>query len=132
MYQYLDRNAWEHNQGKYRCRDLGNATRKKGSFLSLLSNDELGRKTGYPNNNNNQRPKFAFMNPELTFTLPEYQTAAGLTDMYAHLLEHFFFAKRKGLARSEVARPFGQGERNRVQARMPIASTNPSRVKGPL
>ena len=30
------------------------------------------------------------MNPELTFTLPPFQTAAGLTDMFCHLLERFF------------------------------------------
>ncbi len=34
--------------------------------------------------------KFAFMNPELTFTLSPFQTAAGLTDMFCHLLERFF------------------------------------------
>ena len=54
----------------------------------VISNDALGRKTGYANNDH--RPKFAFMNPELTFTLPPFQTAAGITDMYAHLLERFF------------------------------------------
>ena len=64
------------------------AAGSEASKNTVISNDELGRKTGYPNNN--QRPKFAFMNPELTFTLPAYQTAAGITDMFAHLLERFF------------------------------------------
>jgi len=64
------------------------AAGSEGSKNTVISNDELGRKAGY--GNDNQRPKFAFMNPELTFTLPEYQTAAGITDMYAHLLERFF------------------------------------------
>lgn len=36
------------------------------------------------------RPKFALMNPELTFTLPPYQTAAGIVDMMAHILERYF------------------------------------------
>lgn len=36
------------------------------------------------------RPKFALMNPELTFTLPPYQTAAGITDMMAHIMERYF------------------------------------------
>ena len=48
----------------------------------------LQMKSGYANNA--QRPKLAFMNPELTFTLPPFQTAAGLTDMFCHLLERFF------------------------------------------
>lgn len=36
------------------------------------------------------RPKFALMNPELTFTLPAYQTACGIVDMMAHILERYF------------------------------------------
>lgn len=36
------------------------------------------------------RPKFAVMNPELTFTLPPYQTASGISDMMAHIFERYF------------------------------------------
>ena len=36
--------------------------------------------------------KFAIMNPELTFTLPEYQTACGCTDIIVHTLERYFTA----------------------------------------
>ena len=36
------------------------------------------------------RPKFAVMNPELTFTLPPYQTASGIADMMAHIFERYF------------------------------------------
>ncbi|MDO4497279.1 MAG: iron-containing alcohol dehydrogenase [Bacteroidales bacterium] len=35
------------------------------------------------------RPKFAIMNPELTMTLPEWQTASGISDMIAHILERY-------------------------------------------
>lgn len=35
------------------------------------------------------RPRFAVMNPELTFTLPAWQTASGITDMMAHILERY-------------------------------------------
>lgn len=64
------------------------AAGSEASKNTVISNDELQRKSGY--GNDFQRPKLAFMNPELTFTLPEYQTAAGITDMFAHLLERFF------------------------------------------
>lgn len=37
-----------------------------------------------------QRPQFALMNPALTMTLPPYQTACGVTDMMAHILERYF------------------------------------------
>ncbi len=36
------------------------------------------------------RPRFAVMNPELTFTLPPYQTACGIVDMMAHIFERYF------------------------------------------
>lgn len=36
------------------------------------------------------RPVFAIMNPELTTTLPEYQTASGITDIMAHCMERYF------------------------------------------
>lgn len=35
------------------------------------------------------RPKFAVMNPELTMTLPAWQTASGISDMMAHILERY-------------------------------------------
>lgn len=36
------------------------------------------------------RPQFALMNPELTFSLPAYQTSAGIVDMMAHIMERYF------------------------------------------
>lgn len=40
------------------------------------------------------RPLFAIMNPELTYTLPSYQTACGIVDMMAHILERYFTPTR--------------------------------------
>ena len=36
------------------------------------------------------RPRFALLDPTLTFTLPPYQTAAGIVDMMAHIFERYF------------------------------------------
>ena len=36
------------------------------------------------------RPRFAIMNPELTYTLPPYQTASGIADMMAHIMDRYF------------------------------------------
>ena len=47
-----------------------------------------GTKLGY--SNDMSRPKFAIMNPRRTFTLPPYQTAAGVTDMMMHTMERYF------------------------------------------
>ena len=35
-------------------------------------------------------PKFSILNPELTFTLPAYQSACGASDILAHILERYF------------------------------------------
>lgn len=52
---------------------------------------------GYPykrdivwENNEIIRPKFAILNPELSFTLPPYQTACGIADIMAHVMERYF------------------------------------------
>lgn len=36
------------------------------------------------------RPIFSIMNPELTYTLPPFQTACGIADMMAHIMERYF------------------------------------------
>jgi len=36
------------------------------------------------------RPKFAVLNPELTFTLSPFQTACGISDIMAHTMERYF------------------------------------------
>ena len=36
------------------------------------------------------RPVFSILNPELTCSLPNYQTACGSTDMMAHVMERYF------------------------------------------
>lgn len=36
------------------------------------------------------RPRFSVLNPEFTFTLPPYQTACGLCDIFAHVVERYF------------------------------------------
>ncbi len=58
------------------------------SEASVITNEDGDVKIGY--SNNMSRPKFAIMNPERTFTLPPYQTAAGVTDMMMHTMERYF------------------------------------------
>jgi len=36
------------------------------------------------------RPKFAILNPEISFTLSNYQTAIGAADIMAHVMERYF------------------------------------------
>jgi alcohol dehydrogenase YqhD (iron-dependent ADH family) len=58
------------------------------SESSVITNEDGGVKLGY--SNDITRPKFAIMNPVRTFTLPPYQTAAGVTDMIMHTMERYF------------------------------------------
>ncbi len=48
------------------------------------------------------RPRFAVMNPEFTFTLPPYQTACGLVDIFAHVVERYFTPTRDVTATDEL------------------------------
>ena len=61
-----------------------------GSELSdscVISNDALKAKSGF--NNDIVRPVFAIENPELTYTVPQYQKAAGISDIMMHSLERY-------------------------------------------
>ena len=64
------------------------ASGSEASNSCVISNDAEGLKSGC--NSELIRPAIAFLDPELTFTLPPYQTAAGVTDMIAHIMERFF------------------------------------------
>lgn len=64
------------------------AAGSEASDSSVITNDETCLKRGLSTDLN--RPEIAFMDPELTFTLPPYQTAAGVTDMCAHIMERYF------------------------------------------
>ncbi|MEL7624513.1 MAG: iron-containing alcohol dehydrogenase [Clostridiales bacterium] len=58
------------------------------SSSSVLTNGALKRKRGYKSEI--CRPKFAIMNPELTYTLPAYQTSCGIVDILLHTFERYF------------------------------------------
>ncbi|WP_321970829.1 iron-containing alcohol dehydrogenase [Paratractidigestivibacter sp.] len=64
------------------------AAGSEASASSVIQNDEVALKRGLSTELN--RPQLAVMDPELTFTLPPYQTAAGVTDMCAHIMERYF------------------------------------------
>lgn len=58
------------------------------STSSVLTNEADGHKRGV--NTDFNRPRFAIMNPELTYTLPVYQVACGVTDIMMHTLDRYF------------------------------------------
>lgn len=75
------------------CLPLGvvltlSATGSEMSDSSVITKEEGWVKRGYSSDFG--RPKFAVMNPELTKTLPDYQTACGVTDICMHTMERYF------------------------------------------
>lgn len=61
------------------------------SDSSVITNEDGWKKLGC--NSDYCRPKFALMNPELTMTLPDYQTSCGNTDIIMHTFERYFTGK---------------------------------------
>lgn len=62
-----------------------------GSEMSdscVITNEETKDKRGYSSQLG--RCKFSISNPERTFTLPPYQTAAGVADIMMHTMERYF------------------------------------------
>lgn len=64
------------------------AAGSEGSASCVISNDALNLKRGV--NGDVFRPRVAILDPEVTFTLPQYQTAAGAVDIICHICERFF------------------------------------------
>ena len=58
------------------------------SDSSVITKEEGWLKRGY--SSNYARARFAVMNPELTMTLPKYQTASGCVDIMMHTMERYF------------------------------------------
>lgn len=84
---------YEHTRTPERCLPIGvvltiAAAGSEMSNSSVITKDEGGVKRGC--NHNSCRPRFAIMNPELTLTLPDYQTACGCTDILMHTMERYF------------------------------------------
>ena len=91
-----DGDAWDFFDGKAKidqCLPVAvvltlPAAGSEGSASCVISNDAAGAKRGV--GADCMRPVLAFMDPEVTFSLPSYQTAAGVTDMIAHICERYF------------------------------------------
>ncbi len=91
-----DGDVWDFFDGKAEvtdCLPIGvvltiPAAGSETSEGTVITNEDgwYKRSAGHPT----MRPKFAILNPVLTYTLPAYQTACGITDMTAHILERYF------------------------------------------
>lgn len=95
------------------------AAGSEGSSSCVISNDAIDAKFGV--NSDLIRPQTSFLDPKLTFTLPAYQTAAGVTDMIAHICERFF----SGTGSSEVTDNIATGLIRTLINQAPVAIAEP-------
>ncbi|MDO5549353.1 MAG: iron-containing alcohol dehydrogenase [Eubacteriales bacterium] len=84
---------YEHTRTASACLPIGvvltiAATGSEMSNGSVITKDKGMVKRAY--DDDLARPVFAIMNPELTMTLPDYQTACGCTDILMHTMERYF------------------------------------------
>ena len=64
------------------------AAGSEGSANSVITHEDGMLKRG--SGSELMRPVFSILNPELTCSLPAFQTACGATDMMAHVFERYF------------------------------------------
>ena len=89
--EYDVKELYEHTRTAKACYPIGTiltiaASGSEMSDSSVISYED--KKRGY--NSDLCRPKFAIMDPELTMTLPDYQTCAGCSDILMHTMERYF------------------------------------------
>lgn len=95
-----DGDFWEYYQGKLidKALPIGtvltiSAAGSEGSPDSVITNENGMFKRGATGEA--LRPKFTILNPALTQTLPQYQTACGITDIIAHLYERYLTSTKE-------------------------------------
>lgn len=91
------------------------------SSSAVLTNEEIGKKSGFGSEYN--RPKFAILNPELTFTLPKYQIACGVADILMHTLERYFLPNQE---KNQLTDEIAEGLMRTVIENGSIAYQNPN------
>lgn len=94
-----DKDVWElyeHTRKAKKCLPVASvltisAAGSETSNSSVITNEKTQEKRSY--NDDIARPKFAVMNPELTLSLPDYQTESGCADIMMHTMERYFTNK---------------------------------------
>lgn len=104
-----DRDVWELYQRTRKpegCLPVGcivtiAAAGSETSSSCVITNERTGEKRSC--GSSYARPKFAIMNPDLTKTLPDYQTQSGCTDIMMHTMERYFTNGEKMELTDEIA-----------------------------
>lgn len=114
-------------------------TGSESSRASVVTNDETGLKRS-ADDFDLMRPDFAILNPELTQSIPPFQTASGAADIFSHLCENYFSSTKDiYLSRQLLAAgmktvlknaPVAVREPNNYAARSALMMTAPLAVNG--
>ena len=125
---YYDGDVWDLICGKVRPGDQRipvadiltlPAAGSEESDSCIVSDETIPMKTGF--GSPLMRPVFSIMNPELTYTLPPYQTACGCMDIMAHAMERYFTRTQNVEMTDRVA----EGIIQTVLHNLPIALATP-------
>lgn len=97
---------WKHEAKLKKSMPVGviltiSAAGSETSDSAVLTNEETHEKRGLGTSFN--RPKFAIMNPELTYTLPKFQIACGVVDIMMHTLDRYFTSTTGNELTDEIA-----------------------------
>lgn len=97
---------WTGEAAAEKCIPVGavltiSAAGSETSDSAVLTNEETGSKRGL--STDLIRPRFALMNPELTFTLPEYQVMCGVVDIMMHTMDRYFSPSEGNETTDEIA-----------------------------
>lgn len=95
------------------------AAGSEGSTASVITHENGMIKRSA--NSDFLRPVFSILNPELTCSLPPYQTAAGAADMIAHVMERYFTNTKD----VEITDRLGEAVMKTVISETPKALKNP-------
>lgn len=109
---YMDTDVWDYYENQFqpvKTLPVGtvltiSAAGSEMSSSSVINNDDFtdgDLKKGH--SDDLTRPKFALMNPELTFTLPKYQIACGVVDILMHTIERYFTNEKDLTVTDELA-----------------------------
>jgi alcohol dehydrogenase YqhD (iron-dependent ADH family) len=95
------------------------AAGSEASVVTVITNEKTQLKKGF--HSHLILPKFAILNPELTFTVDPFQTACGSADMMAHILERYF----TNTPRADLTDRLCEGTLKTIILNTPLVLKNP-------
>ena len=95
------------------------AAGSESSDVSVITNEETLLKKGF--HSSLIRPKFAILNPQVTFSIDAYQTACGAADTMSHIMERYF----TDTPSADLTDRLCEGAMRSVIENTPVALDNP-------